>query len=192
MVAVSTIATAVALAEKTGLTSWLGGLIGGDKGEQVADKVVSVAKVVTGAKTPNQALEAISKNKTLADELSKQLLNQEHELTKLAFADLADARDTYERTDHKVADELARLVMAQNIWFVVLLIGVNVAVVMLIENVGIVATISSLIGAAVNHFLSERLKVLSFHFGSSYGSKGKGDQQSAMMSRLTALVSQRG
>lgn len=188
MALLTTVAAAVAVAEKTGLSSWLGRLVAGDKGEKVATQVMSIAQGMTGAGGPDGVLAALDADKELTKKVAARLQQNEQELIKLAFADLADARDTYERTDHKVADDLAKMVMRQNIWFVCLLIGANVGVVMLIENVGIVATISTLIGAAVNHFLGERLKVLSFHFGSSYGSKGKGEQQHNMMSQLTALM----
>lgn len=84
------------IAESTGLSGWIGRKLGGDKGEEIANKVTETAQIVTGAKTPEKALEMIQADAALKDALRQKLIDNSHELEKLAFADVANARHMQE------------------------------------------------------------------------------------------------
>ena len=86
------IGIALALAEATGLTSKIGQWIGGDNGEEVANRVVDVAKKATGTKTPEDALDAVKRDPKALMAVEEKLIDNEHELKKLALKDRADAR----------------------------------------------------------------------------------------------------
>jgi len=89
---VEPIGIALALAEATGLTSKIGQWLGGDNGEDVANRVVDVAKKATGTKTPEDALDAVKRDPKAMLAVEEQLIENEHELKKLALKDRADAR----------------------------------------------------------------------------------------------------
>lgn len=65
---------------------------GNDKAAQVADKVVDIAKVVTGKGNGQAALEAIKADPNKAIEFQMAVMNQDFELEKAYLADIADAR----------------------------------------------------------------------------------------------------
>lgn len=87
------ISIALGLAEATGLTDKIGSLLGGDKGKQVADRVVDVAKLVTGQTDGKQALEQVKADPEQKLRLEEALIDRETELAELAQEDRADARD---------------------------------------------------------------------------------------------------
>jgi uncharacterized protein YcfJ len=86
------ITAALAIAKATGLTDWIGRKINGDKGAEVADKIVSIAGAVTGGKTPEEITEALQRDASLQQELKLRLIDNAHELDKLAFDDIKNAR----------------------------------------------------------------------------------------------------
>lgn len=86
------ITAALAIAKATGLTDWIGRKINGDKGAEVADKIVSIAGTVTGGKTPEEITEALQRDAGLQQELKLRLIDNAHELDKLVFDDVKNAR----------------------------------------------------------------------------------------------------
>lgn len=65
---------------------------GADASAAVADKVVDVAQVVTGCKTPEEALEAIKANQALQIAFQEKVMDIEADLTKAYLGDIQDAR----------------------------------------------------------------------------------------------------
>lgn len=89
---ITIINAAAAIAKLTGLSSWIGKKLGGDKGEQVADSVVGIAQQFTGATTPEQAIEIITQNQQMANDLKLRILENGEELERMAYADTENAR----------------------------------------------------------------------------------------------------
>lgn len=67
-------------------------MFGNDKAAAVADKVVDIAKVVTGKETGEEALEELKANPDKVLEFRSMIETQKHELEKAYLADTADAR----------------------------------------------------------------------------------------------------
>lgn len=86
------ISGALSILKATGLDKKLGNLIGGDTGEAVAEKVVTIAQGVTGATDLSTAVKDVQKDPSLAAEVHKALIAQETELYRLALEDWQDAR----------------------------------------------------------------------------------------------------
>lgn len=167
------ISGAMALSDAVGLTSWIGQKLGGDVGENTANKITDIAQNITGGKTPEEALNLIKKDKELAHKVKMTIIDNEHELTKAYLEDVKSARTMYQTTDHKMADDIASKIIKYNVWFIIILLLANIAVPIYIEETGTVALIASLIGASVSYLWNERAVVIAFFFGSSKSSKDK-------------------
>jgi hypothetical protein len=89
---VEPISIALGLAQATGLADKIGGLIGGKNGQAVADRVVDVAKLVTGMHDGRSALEEVQADPGAKVRLEEALIDREVELQKIAQEDRADAR----------------------------------------------------------------------------------------------------
>ena len=87
---------ALGLAEVTGLSSWLGKKIAGDKGEAIAKHVIDTAKVITGATEDGDVLQKIQFDPVFRENLKQRLIDNAHEIEKLEFADIANARHMQE------------------------------------------------------------------------------------------------
>ncbi|SFC04736.1 hypothetical protein [Pseudoalteromonas denitrificans] len=86
------ISIALALAKLTGFDKQVGRWLGGDNGEEVASSVVDMAQIITGAKSPEYALQEIQKSEQFQKQLTQALITSEKELNKLAFENTQDAR----------------------------------------------------------------------------------------------------
>jgi hypothetical protein len=64
----------------------------GESGVKVAEEVVNAAQVVTGAKTPEEALEAIRANAQLQTDFQKFIIEKDGELERAYLTDRQDAR----------------------------------------------------------------------------------------------------
>lgn len=170
---IGTITSALALADAVGLTDWVGRTLGGDVGEKAAGKIVDVVKIATGAKSPEEALEQVKKDKQLALEVRDKILEQEHEITMAYFQDLKDARQMYSSSDHKMADYVAKKIIDFNLLYVAILVLVNVGVIVHVENPTISLAVGNIIGASISYLWQERQSVVCFFMGSSMGSKDK-------------------
>ena len=166
--AFGTIATALAIADKLGVASWIGGLIAGDKGEQVAEKVVDMALEVTGADTAANAMDVMEELPALSEELKALLINNEHELVKLAYADKAQAREMYQ-VRNQMADSIADRVMTWNLPMIVVMIVANVVVAIYIKESGVAQLLGNLIGMVTTQLYKERQTIVEFFFGAGLG-----------------------
>ena len=173
--AFGTIATALTIADKLGVTQWLGGLIAGDKGEQVAEKVVDMALEVTGADTAANAMDVMEEIPALSEELKALLINNEHELVKLAYADKAQAREMYQ-SKNLMADKIADRVMTWNLPMIVVMIVANVVVAIYIKESGVAQLLGNLIGMVTTQLYKERQTIVEFFFGAGLGGQSSGSE----------------
>lgn len=179
------ISGAMALADATGLSGWIGKKLGGNIGEATASKITSIASSIAGGGSIEDTLARIKADSELAGELKKQLMANEHELVLAYLDDVKSARQMYQETDHVVADKLAVNIMSRNLWFILILVLLNIGTVALLPNPANVALVSNIIGICIGWLWSERSQVVGFFFGSSQGSK---DKSKAMSSAITSSV----
>lgn len=146
----------------------IGRWIAGDKGEKVAEQVVGTAQVITGAKSPEQALSMLKEDAELRAKLSERLMEIDLELEKAYLEDRqnARARDVAIRQSGNLnwrADALAILVVLGVIAIPILLIFNEVP-----EGPGrdLLMVLAGVLGKALGD-------IIHFEFGSSRGSKEK-------------------
>ncbi len=168
--------TAIALAKTlistTGLGDWFSKKIGDQFGDKTANSVIGIAQVVAGVATPEEAVEKIAKDKALASQLQLCIMDNEHELKKLALQDVASARDMYGKKS-AMADKIADHVTKYNLLAVVFLIFVDVLVLYFVKDSVVAVALGNIVGAIIQSLLQERQQVIGFFFGSSLGSKEK-------------------
>ena len=166
--ALATVGTALSIANQLGVTDWLGELLFGDKGEQVADRVVDLALEITGTQSPSDASELIQQLPQVADELKKLLIANQQELVRLSFADKAQARQLYQSKNH-MADLIAQRVMTWNLPMIVVMIIANVLVAMFVKESGVAQLLGNLIGMVTTQLYKERQTIVEFFFGAGLG-----------------------
>lgn len=147
---------------------------------EIAERIGSMAKEVTGASTVEGAAEVLNKQPELALQFKLAVMAQEKELAQLAFererAYLADVQDARKYRDEKV------------FWLgVVVLIAFTFAVGLVMYGgykilqggvaveAGMFAAISGFIGTLVGYVAANAQSVISYYFGSSQGSTMKSD-----------------
>lgn len=86
------ILAAIALLKATGLGGWLTEKLGGLINEPAARKVIDVARAVTGIKDPAAMLEQLQADAALAGRLREKVMDNEQDIVRLSFADVANAR----------------------------------------------------------------------------------------------------
>ncbi|HEX5362388.1 MAG TPA: hypothetical protein VFW49_15080 [Fluviicoccus sp.] len=153
-------------------------ITGSDKAAEVADKVVDIAKTVTGTDTGEEALNAIQADPNKVIEFRMAVLNQEGDLAKAYLADVADARNR--------DIEVRKLTGGQNIRADLAVLAVIVGLIACLwvlmqyksqmpgEVVGILSTIAGIFGACLKDYFA-------FEFGSSRSSR----QKDEIISQLT-------
>lgn len=141
--------------------------------EKVSGVVMAVAKSITGHSNEEDALAALHADPAAALAFQTALLADKHVAAKMAYADRADARDTY-KVCHAHTDAIADRIMTYNLPAVIILAALNVWAVWLFKDDGATSAMVTVIITAVNNsLLTERQQVCGFKFGSSMGSKLK-------------------
>ena len=166
------IALATKMASATGLGDWVKNKLGSSIGEGAAQKIIDVAKIATGAATPEHALEMIERDAKAATAVKQQLLEQEHELVLAQLKDVQSARGMYSGKN-TMADDIAKRVISQNHVCVCLLIMCNGLVLVFVKDTVIAVALGNLFGASIGALWQKRQQVINFFFGSSLGSKLK-------------------
>ncbi|GLX86356.1 hypothetical protein tloyanaT_26090 [Thalassotalea loyana] len=170
------ISAALALADLIGVDDWLlKKLKKSDSGAaKVASKVIEFASNVTGEPQSTDAmLEKLKQDNQLQMQLSATLVNNEHELKRLAFEDRKDARQMYQ-VHNQQADVIAERIMKWNLPYIFLLLIANaLAAYFLKEHSALLLAVGNVIGMAIKSLFDERKEVTGFFFGSSMGSKQK-------------------
>lgn len=142
----------------------------GEKPVAIAEQVVGIAQTVTGAKTPQEAVEALRKNADLAQQFNLAVLAADAEFEKAVMADRQDARSR-DVEIRKVTGGTNRRADVMVIGAVVGLISCLLVLVLFRKDipgevVGIVSTVAAIFGTCLKD-------AFSFEFGSSRGSKEK-------------------
>ena len=154
----------------------------GDASTAVAEKVVGIAQTITGATSPEAALEAIRANTAAQAKFNELALQLDGELERAYLADRADARA------RDVAIQSTGRTNVRANWMVALdVVGLLACLATLIffrdelpgEVVGIVSTVCGIFGACLRD-------AHQFEFGSSRGSKDRGEEQAAILQKLVA------
>lgn len=153
---------------------------GGDKEAEVAEKVISVAKQITGKDTPDEAAAAIATNPELALKFKEAILSYELEIRKLALQErelyVHDVQDARKYRDEKVF-RLGlmillsfAMVMGLSLYGLYKVVSGTVTV-----NSEVLAAVIGLVGAIIGYFAANAQQVVSYFFGSSAGSTQKSD-----------------
>lgn len=138
----------------------------------------AVGTVVPGVKLLNDVKEMVIGDpvyKSLSEEDQQTFLNLhniEMELLDKQLADVADARDLYEKKN-EMADAVARRIIKYNLPIIFLLVCVLIACTIYLKDNVLLALISSSIGGVCSQLSTERMTIVNFFFGSSAGSKEK-------------------
>lgn len=142
--------------------------LGGENAGQVAEKVVGIAQVVTGAKSPEEALAKIQADAKLASDFQIAVMANEKDMEALYLADRQDARKrdvalvqagrTNNRANWMIAGDVVGLIVC----LVVLTTMPDLPG----EVRGIVSTIAGFFGLGLRD-------AHQFEFGSSRGSREK-------------------
>lgn len=86
------ITIALALAKATGLTDLIGRKLGGDKGAEIAGRVIDAAQIVTGSDDPKAALDAMRANPEMIHALKMRLIDVYEAELRIEIEDRANAR----------------------------------------------------------------------------------------------------
>ncbi len=143
---------------------------GSNKAEEVAGKVVDIAKTVTGTDTGDLALAGIKADPNKALEFRQAISAQQADMEKAYLSDRQDARahDTDVRklnNGHNVRADLAVLAVVTGL-IACLIVMVQYKQQMPGEVVGILSTIAGIFGACLKDYFA-------FEFGSSRSSQVK-------------------
>lgn len=142
----------------------------GDKPVAIVDKVIDIAKTVTGAPTGEAALAAMQENAQLSQQFNLAVLAADTDLEKAYLADREDAR--------KRDIDLRKLTGGSNTRADTMIVGVVLGLLMCLfvlvffrkeipgEAVGIISTIAGIFGACLRD-------AFQFEFGSSRSSRDK-------------------
>jgi len=143
---------------------------GGDGG--LISKALSIAKAVTGIGDEKGAVEAIKSDPELSYKYEMALLADKHIPDRLNLENTQGARDAY-KIHNVQADKIAEKIMNYNIIVAFLLVIINVASVVMLDDKTLIAIISSSTSGFAAGLMAERQNVVNFFFGSSMGSKQK-------------------
>ncbi|WP_067517875.1 hypothetical protein [Endozoicomonas ascidiicola] len=110
------ISGALSILKATGLDKKLGKLLGGDSGEAVAEKVITIAQGVTSASDLTTVVKDVEQQSEWAFQVKKALLDNEKDLYALALADRADAR-AMQTVALKQADPVAKQFIYWFAWY---------------------------------------------------------------------------
>ena len=169
---ITVFSAATAIAKATGLDKMIGGWIGGSKGAEVAERVSDIAVLATGARSPEDAVKAIRQDAELAIKVRRMIMDQETELTRLAYADTANARDMQRSAlsqDDKFSKRFVYLLAA--FWSLV-----GAGYVYLITFTAIPAGNQRFADTVLGFILGTIMaQIITYFFGSSAGSARKTD-----------------
>lgn len=145
-------------------------ITGSDKAEEVAEKVIDVAKTVTGTDSGEEALKTIQGSPELQVEFHKAIMANEQEWERLYLSDLQDARkrDTAFVTQG-VVNHRANAMASMAALLVVICLAI------MVWKTGIDETAKAAITLILGRALGWIEQVFSFEFGTTRSSKGKDD-----------------
>lgn len=142
----------------------------GEKPVAAAEKIVGIAQTITGGATPQEALERLRADASLAQQFNLAVLAADTELEKAALADRQDAR----ARDVKVRELNGGYNVRADVMVGGAVVGLISCLLVLVffraevpgEVVGIVSTVAGIFGACLRD-------AFQFEFGSSRSSRDK-------------------
>ena len=153
---------------------------GGEHEAEIAEKVISVAKQVTGKETPDAATAAINASPELSLKFQEAILSQELELRRLSLREkelyVTDVQDARKYRDEKVFRLGLTIlvsfviVMSMSLYGLYKIVSGTVTV-----DSNLLAAVIGLVGAIIGYFAANAQQVVSYFFGSSAGSTQKSD-----------------
>lgn len=159
------------------------------KAKSEPDKLQVAAEVINLAKQAMHNTDVIPKSDA---ELSLQLqqhpaardtfknlvAEREQEWRTLILKDVQHAREVSGKQHASLIEAMATKVMRENIWFVVVMVVIQVACMIYFGDNGVLlALIGNVIGVVVGQLLSERMQVLSYLFGATFVKDKKDDNK---------------
>lgn len=157
---------AVSMASKY-LPELIGSALDSKKAENVAKIVTDAAVAYTGGKPAHEALKAVENDKEFFMAQKKDILS----VIELEVRDIQHAREN--QCEDEVTKYLSFIVMCVNPLLIAGCVWALISVAESDMDVGLITTISAVLGGAINNFFQERQQVMNFRFGSSLGSKLK-------------------
>ena len=153
---------------------------GKDKQAEVAEKVIDIAKQVSGEEEPDEATKAIIADPNLAMQFKQAILTQQAELARLSLQRetlyVGDVQDARKYRDSKL---FVLGCVIYSIFFVSITLammgGYWVLTTKETIDAGILAAVSTFVGSVIGYTASQAQSVTNFNFGTSYGSMNKGD-----------------
>jgi len=123
--------------------------------------------VYTGGKPEHEALKAVQNDAEFFRKQRDDVLK----VIELELQDIQHAREN--QADDNVTKHLSYVVMGINPFLIGACVWALIYVAQSDMDVGLIATLSAMLGGAINNFFQERQQVMNFRFGSSLGSKLK-------------------
>lgn len=150
----------------------------------VAGKVIDIAKEVTGQADPDAAAAAVSASPEMTEAFRQAVMDNDTELQRLAYADVASARDR----DVKIVQATGR-VNCRADWMLLATFVALVALVlvMLLRDIDANTAVGGVIILMVGKFLGNWEAAFNFEFGTTKSSKAKDDTIASLSNNATIL-----
>jgi hypothetical protein len=162
---------------------------GNKKQADTAEKVIDIAKQITGEKEPEKAVEAIAANPELALQFERAVMDNKLEFKKLDLEEqriyVNDVQDARKFRDERTFWLGVSILCIFCIAVVLVLIGSYFIIVgKLVIDAGIFAALTGMIGTLVGYTAANAQAVVNYFFGSSHGSMVKSDELSDSIKKM--------
>lgn len=156
-------------------------IFSGDKAGDVAEKVGSIAKGITGSGDINEAAEMIKADPNLAIKFKEAVLNNKVQLEEISLKReelyVKDVQDARKYRDDKIFWLGIAILVTFGIAVTLILYGSFTLVTgKVVMEQGVLAVVTSFVGTLVGYLAANAQSVVNFFFGSSHGSMTKTDQ----------------
>lgn len=142
----------------------------GEKNAAIADKVVDIATTVTGAKTPEEALDMIQKNSDKLFEFRQKIMENDTLLEQMYLKDVADAR----ARDAEFIKAGARNYRADGMYILAVVV-ICILVYQVLGSETLDEYAKGIITLVLGRFLGYLDGIYNFEFGTTRTSKTKDD-----------------
>lgn len=170
---ISIIALATGIVKATGLGELIGGKLGGDKGADVATRIVNTASTVLGAiDDPDEALRRLNESAELRHQVFLAVMQQEKDFEQMAVDDRASAR-TMQQAALQQEDLFSKHFIYWFAWAWSLFTMGYIAVITLVDiPAGSQRFADTILGFMLGTLIAT---IMNFFFGSSKQSRQKDD-----------------
>ena len=156
-------------------------VFGKDKQAEVAEKVVGIAKQVSGVEDPKEAALTIVNDPATLLEFKKAVMSQQTELERLGLQRetlyVDEVQDARKYRDDKVFHLGTVVLLSFVIVMGIALLGIFAVVTgEVVADANVFAAVIGLVGAIIGYFAANAQQVVSYFFGSSAGSMRNGDR----------------